>query len=339
MSQSNKRMRAVVSDDDTENIINESSNENNDQLDLSKIQERTRHLYYHLRRKVNNEFSPIYLSLNPELPSTSSESGIPSLYHYTDVVSAFLNELDKVEELYSPTTGSMVTFGNNESLQLCHPAQYQRPHVVTYFDKHNVHIRKVSAGGLITAAVSEDGLVYTAGWDEHGMLGRIVPCSPDPENLNSAIPSPLRGFCHAVTKESRDGCAINVAAGETHTLVLTEQGEVYMFGYYKDEGRTFSDIASIGASPKGHRPLPVHVFQLTQPVVQISAGNSYNAAILRDHTMVTWGMCGKQCILLSDMTDLINSPVDMNVALLVWFSICLRPQGWHFMESWVVVKT
>jgi alpha-tubulin suppressor-like RCC1 family protein len=87
-----------------------------------------------------------------------------------------------------------------------------------------------------------------------------------------------------------DGQVISVAAGDSHTLYLTQNGNVYMTGMYKDaDSGQFRDVRSPQESPEGSNLTPVHVSLLPQNVMQIYARGGYNAAMLSDRSIVTWG--------------------------------------------------
>ena len=106
----------------------------------------------------------------------------------------------------------------------------------------------------------------------------------------------------------------SVAAGETQSLALSTTGDVYQWGTMKDnEGRKFrnmppkddkriptgfKDMDALEEDenpmyyhpPQGNQDWPSHVVEITKKVNEISAGASYNAALLEDNTIVTWGV-------------------------------------------------
>ena len=112
---------------------------------------------------------------------------------------------------------------------------------------------------------------------------------------------------------------MQIAAGETQSLALSTAGDVYMWGAYKDsEGRSFrnmpppDDTRCVTGTkdmnkleedenpdwfrpPRGIQEWPLHLFQMPRPAKDISAGAGFNAALLDDDTIVTWGIaqCGE----------------------------------------------
>jgi hypothetical protein len=67
---------------------------------------------------------------------------------------------------------------------------------------------------------------------------------------------------------------------------------VYQCGAYRDvEDLPYSDMDGPTGTPLAFNPTPVHVFQMPGKPKEIFAGRSFNAALLPDHTLVTWGTC------------------------------------------------
>ncbi|KAL3777702.1 hypothetical protein ACHAW5_010340 [Stephanodiscus triporus] len=110
-----------------------------------------------------------------------------------------------------------------------------------------------------------------------------------------------------------------VAAGETQSLALSSSGDVYAWGTYKDsEGRNFrclpppddtrpstghKDMSNLEEDedpmwhvpPRGRQDWPCHLTDMPGKAKDLSAGASFNAALMDDDTIVTWGVgtCGE----------------------------------------------
>ena len=85
----------------------------------------------------------------------------------------------------------------------------------------SVKIASIACGTSHCAAISTDGRMYTWGSSEHGRLGN----GRDDGEGSVANPSCVEYFCNegiVVTK---------VACGFAHTLVISEDGELYSFGW------------------------------------------------------------------------------------------------------------
>lgn len=108
--------------------------------------------------------------------------------------------------------------------------------------------------------------------------------------ISEATPMVVKGFVTQNGRTQEDGQIVAISAGDSHCLCLTQNGNVYQCGLYKDsDSGTFHDIPVRGADPQGMNTKPVHVWQLASNVVQIYSGGGFNAAMLSDHSIVTWG--------------------------------------------------
>lgn len=196
-------------------------------------------------------------------------------------------------------------------------------------------INMVASGGLHTLALEEDGAVYSWGCNDEGCLGwqttvdndegalpsRVQGFHPSAYGPNGAKAGGVRdGSGKIVPFEQRKEAAITqVATGETHSLALSAAGDVYMWGALKDnEGRKFrglpprddtrvatgnQDMSKLEEDdkpewfhpPRGNQDWPSHCVEVPLRAKAISAGGSFNAALLKDDTLVTWGIgiCGE----------------------------------------------
>jgi regulator of chromosome condensation len=111
----------------------------------------------------------------------------------------------------------------------------------------------------------------------------------------------------------REAVISQVAAGDTQSVALSSAGDVYFWGTYKDtEGRKFrcvpppdddraptgykdmamleeDDVPEWYHPPRGNQDWPCHVADMPGKAKDVSAGAAYNAALLEDGTIVTWG--------------------------------------------------
>jgi regulator of chromosome condensation len=112
----------------------------------------------------------------------------------------------------------------------------------------------------------------------------------------------------------REAVISQVAAGETQSVALSSAGDVYVWGTYKDtEGRKFrsvpppdddrtptgyKDMTMLEEDdepkwyhpPRGNQDWPCHITSIPGRAKDVSAGAAYNAALLEDGTIVTWGL-------------------------------------------------
>ena len=140
----------------------------------------------------------------------------------------------------------------------------------------------VGAGSFHSFAVDEDGAVWGWGLTSAGQTGT----GNNPSDIDSIVQTPRRVLALNGSQ------IVEIAGGDPHTLFLSADGRVFACGR--------SDSAQLGL-PLDHPAMagtvhvvgPVHVPfpdpHEDDPVVHISAGTRFNAAVTRDGAMYTWG--------------------------------------------------
>ena len=159
--------------------------------------------------------------------------------------------------------GELGTATNNGSLA-ANPTPTQVPGLS--------HITAVAAGDGYSLALRNDGTVWAFGRNSFGQLGSTT----NNGNLN-ANPTP--------TQVSGLGSAIAIAAGQSHSLALRDDGTVWAFG-----SNTFGELGNStntgGGTPN---PTPAQVGALTQ-VKAIAAGGGFSLALRGDGTVWSFGV-------------------------------------------------
>ncbi|THU54002.1 hypothetical protein C4D60_Mb10t20370 [Musa balbisiana] len=143
-----------------------------------------------------------------------------------------------------------------------------------------VKIRQVACGEYHTAAISEDGDVYTWGLGSMGQLGHCSPQSGDKELLPRRV-------------VALDGITVkDVACGGVHTCALTAQGALYTWGGGQagqlglgPQNGFFSCVPN--ASDMLLRNLPVLV--IPKGVQLVTCGHSHTLISMRDGRIYGWG--------------------------------------------------
>lgn len=90
---------------------------------------------------------------------------------------------------------------------------------------NNLNITYVACGGLHTLAINKQGHVYSWGRGEGGQLG--IPS----DQYDSKTQEPFSSTPKRVRGAIDGRIIVKVAAGEAHSLALTQNGEVYGWGY------------------------------------------------------------------------------------------------------------
>ena len=229
----------------------------------------------------------------------------------------YLRSAELIDLAYDSTKtycGKVIGMGSNESSQLLpknitdddDDGDDNKPNsnlLPTTNSLLKVDIRAVSAGGIHSLALSTNGVPYSWGASDDGALGRIIRGSTNANVDLEGQPEPVTGFYTTTSPNQQsnrvceDGKIIKIAACESHSLFLSVYGNVYQCGSYVSDGKKFSVVSekvidgttTTKKTVFGANPLPVHVNQLPGKAVAIFAGAESSAALLEDHTLVTWG--------------------------------------------------
>ena len=219
-------------------------------------------------------------------------------------------------------SGYLYTMGSNEygKLGVGVDKSYKKNIPCLVYDLQDYFITNISCGWYHTAAVSEEGKLFTWGRGKLGVLGLGNEESyPVPQEVtyftetNTKVSSVSCGMCHMgviansskmylwgcnqygqLGNESVDKCSylpleqtsnrayVEIACGLTHTLALTRDGKVYSAGD-NDEGQC----------GLGSKDLNIYQFQYVEglgefDVTKIVAG-CHSAAITSNEDIYVWG--------------------------------------------------
>ena len=127
----------------------------------------------------------------------------------------------------------------------------------------------IAAGWTHSLVVLENGDVYAFGGNYYGALGLGLGF----ESKVFATPLRIEGL----------GSAIAVAAGNSSSFVLLENGDLYSFGY--------NDRGQLGLGDTEHRDVPVKVESISG-VAMVTAGDRHTLAVLENGHVYSWGDSG-----------------------------------------------
>ncbi len=162
--------------------------------------------------------------------------------------------------------GSLYTWGNNEHGQLGDGTTEERYTPTKITIDGGKKVIAVSLGGGHSAAITEDGSLYTWGWNANGQLG-------DGTLEDRYTP----------TKVETDGKkVIAVSLGEQHSAAITEDGALYMWGC-NGSGR-------LGNNSSEDLSVPTRItIDGGKKVTFVALGSEHSAAITSDGSLYTWG--------------------------------------------------
>eukprot|EP00887_Chlorella_sp_A99_P006348 scaffold3.g6348.t1 len=224
----------------------------------------------------------------------------------------------------------LATFGCGDAgrLGLCPDCLLSQevPHVVRAL--LDTQLRQVACGGAHTAAVAEDGSLFTFGLNDRAQLGHTPEEKEVPVPLEVPMPEAVvaaaAGYYHTLAlsdtgrvwafgsnavgqlglgADAAEAVAeprmvrglegqqvVAIAAGMEHSLALTAAGEVYSWGCGSDGRLGHGAPASMRLWGQQHEPAPRRVRALEgQGVAALAAGQMHSAAVTRDGRALVWG--------------------------------------------------
>lgn len=134
------------------------------------------------------------------------------------------------------STGKVYTWGESKFGRLGRPCDNDKyvPVQISDTSISDKMIIQVSCGGFHTAAITDDGKLYTWGGGEHGQLGHS-------NKYNFVYPNKVEVSCIQICHNANYRLSLNIQAlesdfvsqvtcGWSHTVALTKEGKVYTWG-------------------------------------------------------------------------------------------------------------
>ena len=139
-------------------------------------------------------------------------------------------------------------------------------------------IVQIAAGANHNMVLTSDGTVYAWGWNYHGQLGNNTKTNSNTIVAVQTIGTPLAG------KK-----IVKIAAGQGHSLALTDDGRVYTWGR--------NDTGQLGNNATTDAMLPVAVTVTGTPmsnktIIEIASGARHSLAIDSSGKVYAWGYNG-----------------------------------------------
>ncbi|EQC36786.1 hypothetical protein SDRG_05620 [Saprolegnia diclina VS20] len=189
--------------------------------------------------------------------------------------------------------GELYTFGEGKFGRLGHNSERNQLVARVVETLHGKRIKQVACGGFHTAAVTDTGEIFTWGGGEHGQLGHG-------DKVNKTIPS--------LVKHLADKVVVQITCGWSHTVALTENGEVYTWGN--------GDHGKLGHNDQVKVTLPKLVETLqSKRVVSIASYNEHTVALVDPVAMLRPSLLTSTYA--ANMRSLIDQPEFADVVFLV----------------------
>ena len=125
------------------------------------------------------------------------------------------------------------------------------------------------AGGMHTAVLDSNGKVWTFGCNDEGSLGREVV-----EEEECFLPGVV---------DMVEGKVVMLSAGDSHTAALTEEGNVWVWGTFRDSSGPIGLVENMKMEKK-----PVKVLEGVE-VIKICSGSDHLVMLAREGQLWTMG--------------------------------------------------
>eukprot|EP00753_Platysulcus_tardus_P020841 PLAT8430.2.p1 GENE.PLAT8430.2~~PLAT8430.2.p1 ORF type:complete len:949 (-),score=328.86 PLAT8430.2:60-2840(-) len=156
-------------------------------------------------------------------------------------------------------------------------------------------VKQLACGEKHLLLLTDDGLVFSCGDCNHGVLGRGDSMVP------SSVPLPVDTL--AAWEVSSISC------GKAHCAALTATGDLFTWGSRRLGRLGLSDVIT------GHVATPTFVQALErQRIVSMSAGDAHTVALCEDGKLFGWGFCASgrlPGLAVYDGPDHVTMPTEM----------------------------
>lgn len=168
--------------------------------------------------------------------------------------------------------GRLLTCGQGDVGQLGLGEDLMETSRFTFVSALGEKVVDACAGGMHTVALDSDGTVWTFGCNDEGALGRTTSGESDEFNPGKVeLPLP----------------AVAISAGDSHTAALLNNGDVYVWGSFRDSHGSMGLLAASEGKPRAAPAL------LAGECARVASGGDHVVALRRVGALLSLG-CPEQ---------------------------------------------
>ena len=232
----------------------------------------------------NSRYTPVMV----QKPDRKTYPDLPTNFTYVQVSAGGRHSLAVGSDGYVYTWGNnnWGQLGNNTKTDSHVPVRVRDPGSPTD-ESRGLKAVQVSAGYWHSLALSSDGYAYAWGWNWYGQLGNNTSGSSEYSPFPVLVRTP-----DSPADESIGLKAIQISAGNLHSLALDSNGYVYAWGW-----NWYGQLGNNTSGSSEYSPFPVLVRTPDSPAdesiglkaIQISAGYDHSMAVGSDGYAYAWG--------------------------------------------------
>jgi alpha-tubulin suppressor-like RCC1 family protein len=172
--------------------------------------------------------------------------------------------------------GFVLSWGTGYFGQLGHgdDSSWESPRMIHSLEPNKIgcKIIQIACGGSHSAAVADNGRVFTWGLNKSGQCGVV-------SKTDSVIdPRPID-----LSQVEKAGKAVSIVCGRNHTALLTKTGRVFVWG-----AATFCRLGLMDSRKTQPLPVEIAIFKTLQ-IASIASGDFHMLALGKDGTVYSWG--------------------------------------------------